>query len=61
MASFGRVKLAERMGQKMSDLPRLQRWFESSGRERRSSARLPSAVDVKDPKVRAVLFGQWAR
>jgi GST-like protein len=67
MASFGWVKLAERMGQKLSDFPRLQRWFETIGArpavQRALAIRVEaaSAVDIKDPKVRAVLFGQRAR
>ena len=67
MASFGWVKLGERMGQKLSDFPRLERWFETiSARpavKRALAVRVEaaSAVDIKDPKVRAVLFGQRAR
>jgi GST-like protein len=67
MASFGWVKLAERMGQKLSDFPRLERWFETvSARpavKRALAIRVAaaSAVDINDPKVRAVLFGQRAR
>jgi GST-like protein len=67
MASFGWVKLAERMGQKLSDFPRLQRWFETIGArpavKRALAIRVEaaSAVDINDPKVRAVLFGQRAR
>jgi GST-like protein len=67
MASFGWVKLGERMGQKLSDFPRLERWFETvSARpavKRALAIRVEaaSAVDIKDPKVRAVLFGQRAR
>ena len=60
-------KLAERMGQKLSDFPRLQLWFETIAArpavERALAVRVEaaSAVDIKDPKVRAVLFGQRAR
>jgi GST-like protein len=67
MASFGWVRLAERMGQKLSDFPRLQRWFETVGArpavKRALAIRVEaaSAVDINDPKVRAVLFGQRAR
>ena len=67
IASFGWVKLAERMGQKLSDFPRLQRWFETIAArpavKRALAIRVEaaSAVDIKDPKVRAVLFGQRAR
>ena len=67
MASFGWVKLAERMGQNLSDFPHLRRWFETI-RARPSVKRAlairveaASAVDINDPKVRAVLFGQRAR
>ena len=67
MASFGWVKLAERMGQNLSDFPRLQRWFETirarPAVKRALAIRVEaaSAVDINDPKVRAVLFGQRAR
>jgi GSH-dependent disulfide-bond oxidoreductase len=67
MASFGWVKLAERMGQNLSDFPHLHRWFETI-RTRLAVKRAlairveaASAVDISDPKVRAVLFGQRAR
>jgi GST-like protein len=55
------------MGQRLSDFPRLERWFETiSARpavKRALAIRVEaaSAVDIKDPKVRAVLFGQRAR
>jgi GSH-dependent disulfide-bond oxidoreductase len=67
MASFGWVKLAERMGQNLSDFPHLQRWFETirarPAVKRALAIRVEaaSAVDINDPKVRAVLFGQRAR
>jgi GSH-dependent disulfide-bond oxidoreductase len=67
IASFGWVKLAERMGQKLADFPRLQGWFETIAArpavKRALAIRVEaaSAVDIKDPKVRAVLFGQRAR
>ena len=67
MASFGWVKLAERMGQDLALFPHLKRWFETI-RERPAVKRAlairveaASAVDIRDPKVRAVLFGQRAR
>jgi GSH-dependent disulfide-bond oxidoreductase len=67
MASFGWVKLAERMGQNLSDFPHLHRWFETirarPAVKRALAIRVEaaSAVDINDPKVRAVLFGQRAR
>src|SRR6202050_86355 len=67
MASFGWVRLDERMGQKIFDFSRRQRWFETVGArpavKRALAIRVEaaSAVDINDPKVRAVLFGQRAR
>jgi GST-like protein len=67
MASFGWIKLAERMGQNLSDFPHLHRWFETikarPAVKRALAIRVEaaSAVDINDPKVRAVLFGQRAR
>jgi GSH-dependent disulfide-bond oxidoreductase len=67
MASFGWVKLAARMGQDLAVFPHLKRWFETiSARpavKRALAIRVDAAaaVDIRDPKVRAVLFGQRAR
>jgi GSH-dependent disulfide-bond oxidoreductase len=67
MACVGWVRLAERMGQDLAEFPHLKRWFETL-RERAAVKRgmgirveAASAVDMKDPKVRAVLFGQRAK
>jgi GST-like protein len=67
MACVGWVRLAERQGQKLDEFPHLKRWFEAI-RARPAVKRAfdirveaASAVDMRDPKVRAVLFGQRAR
>jgi GST-like protein len=68
MACVGWVRLSERMGQDMqAQFPHLNRWFETV-RARPAVKRAfdirveaASAVDMKDPKVRAMLFGQTAR
>jgi GSH-dependent disulfide-bond oxidoreductase len=67
MACVGWVRLAERMGQDLASFPRLKRWFETI-RARPAVKRAfgirveaASSVDMKDPKVRAILFGQTAR
>jgi GST-like protein len=67
VASFGWVKLAERMGQDLALFPHLKRWFETirarPAVKRALAIRVEAAasVDIRDPKVRAVLFGQRAR
>ena len=67
IACGGWVRLAERQGQDLAQFPHLKRWFETiRAREavRRAFAirvAAASAVDINDPKVRAVLFGQRAR
>ena len=67
MACVGWVRLAERQGQDLAEFPNLERWFEAiRGRpavKRAFAIRIEAAskVDVDDPKVRAVLFGQRAR
>jgi GSH-dependent disulfide-bond oxidoreductase len=67
MACVGWVRLAERQGQKLEDFPHLKRWFETirarPAVKRAFAIRVEaaSAVDVNDPKVRAVLFGQRAQ
>jgi GSH-dependent disulfide-bond oxidoreductase len=67
MACVGWVRLAERMGQDLAFFPHLRRWF-AAIRSRPAVKRAfairveaASAVDIHDPKVRAVLFGQRAR
>jgi GSH-dependent disulfide-bond oxidoreductase len=67
MACVGWVRLAERAGQELAQFPHLMRWFETiRAREavkRAFAIRIEaaSAVDPRDPKVRAVLFGQRAK
>jgi GST-like protein len=67
MACVGWVRLAERQGQDLADFPHLKRWFETirarAAVERAFAIRVEaaSAVDMNDPKVRGVLFGQRAR
>ena len=67
IACVGWVRLAERQGQKLEEFPNLQRWFDAirarPAVKRAFAIRVEaaSAVDLSDPKVRAVLFGQRAR
>jgi GSH-dependent disulfide-bond oxidoreductase len=67
MACIGWVRLAERMGQDLALFPHLKRWFEAirarPAVKRAFAIRIEaaSAVDMHDPKIRAVLFGQRAR
>ncbi len=67
MACVGWVRLAERQGQDLALFPHLKRWFETvrarDAVKRAFAIRIPAAssVDMRDPKVRAVLFGQRAR
>ena len=67
MACVGWVRLAERQGQDLADFPHLKRWFETirarAAVKRAFAIRVEaaSAVDMNDPKVRRVLFGQRAR
>ncbi len=67
MACIGWVRLAERQGQDLTQFPHLKRWFESvrarPAVKRAFAIRVAaaSAVNMRDPKVRAVLFGQRAR
>jgi GST-like protein len=67
MACVGWVRLAERMGQELAQFPHLKRWFEPirarPAVKRAFAIRVEaaSAVDMKDPNVRAILFGQTAR
>jgi len=67
MACVGWVRLAERAGQELAQFPHLRRWFETirarDAVKRAFAIRVEaaSAVDPRDPKVRAILFGQRAR
>jgi GSH-dependent disulfide-bond oxidoreductase len=67
IACVGWVRLAERQGQELAQFPHLRRWFETvrarAAVKRAFAIRIDAAfaVDVNDPKVRAVLFGQRAR
>ena len=67
MACVGWVRLAERAGQEPAQFPHLKRWFETirarDAVKRAFAIRIEaaSAVDPRDPKVRAVLFGQRAK
>jgi GST-like protein len=67
MACVGWVRLAERQGQDLEQFPHLKRWFETirarAAVKRAFAIRIAGAdaVNMADPKVRAVLFGQRAR
>jgi len=67
MACVGWVRLAERQGQNLDEFPHLKRWFAAirarAAVKRAFAIRIEAAaaVDLSDPKVRAVLFGQRAR
>ena len=67
MACVGWVNGWEKQGQQMADFPHLKRWLESMTARpavKRGMAlglELRQGVDMKDPKVQAVLFGQRAR
>ncbi len=67
IACVGWVRLAERAGQELAQFPHLRRWFETirarDAVKRAFAIRIEaaSAVDPRDPKVWAVLFGQRAR
>ena len=67
MACVGWVRLAERAGQKLAQFPHLTRWFETirarDAVKRAFAIRIEaaSAVDPRDPKVQAILFGQRAK
>ena len=67
MACVGWVRLAERAGQDLAQFPHLKRWFETirarDAVKRAFAIRIEaaSAVDPRDPKVRAILFGQRAK
>jgi GST-like protein len=67
MASVGWVRLFERQGETFVGFPHLKRWLAAvrarPAVQRGMHIRVEEAsrVDVSDPKVRAVLFGQKAR
>lgn len=67
IACVGWVRLADRQGQDLGQFPHLKRWFETirarDAVKRAFAIRIEAAstVDPRDPKVRAVLFGQRAR
>jgi len=67
MACVGWVRLYKRLGQDIGDFPHLKRWYEillaRPAVDRGIHLRVEEAksVDVQDPAVRAILFGQWAR
>jgi GST-like protein len=67
MACVGWVRLYKRLGQSLDEFPHLKRWFETvlarPAVDRGIHLRVEEAsrVDVKDPAVRATLFGQRAR
>jgi len=67
MACVGWVRLAERQGQDLAEFPYLKRWFENVRARPAVQCAFAihiaaaSAVDMRNPKVRAVLFGQRAR
>jgi GSH-dependent disulfide-bond oxidoreductase len=67
MACVGWVRLAERHGPELDGFPHLKRWLAAvrarPAVRRGMGIRIEEAsqVDVSDPKVRAVLFGQRAR
>jgi GST-like protein len=67
MACVGWVRLAERQGQDLAQFPHVKRWLETvrarDAVKRAFAIRIPaaSAVDMRDPKVSAILFGEHAR
>jgi len=67
IACVGWVRLSERQGQDIARFAHLNRWFETirarPAVKRAFAIRVEaaSAVDINDPKVRAVLFGQRAK
>jgi GSH-dependent disulfide-bond oxidoreductase len=66
MACVGWVRYSERQGQNIADFPNLKRWLErmlarpAVDRGMHVRVEAASRVDMKDPAVRAVLFGQRA-
>ena len=67
MACVGWANLWERQGQNIDEFPNLKRWLESVKarpavkRGMALGADLRKGIDMKDPKVQGVLFGQRAR
>jgi glutathione S-transferase len=67
IACYGWASRADRQGTDMAEFPHLKRWFETvSARpavQRGMAVKVDEAkdVDMRDPKVQAVLFGQRAR
>lgn len=67
MACVGWASRYYRQGQNIDDFPHLKRWLERvmarPAVKRGMEIKVPAAkkVDMRDPKVRAVLFGQRAR
>lgn len=67
MACVGWVNLWQRQGQNIDDFPHLKRWLETLKvrpaiqRGMALGADLRQGIDMKDPAVQAVLFGQRAR
>ncbi len=67
MACYGWASRAERQGTDLAEFPHLKRWFDTvSARpavQRGMAVKVDEAksVDMKDPKVQSVLFGQRAR
>jgi len=67
IACIGWVSRAERFGHDLGNFPNLRRWRETMlGRpavQRGLSVKVAAAfnVDMKDPKVRAILFNQRSR
>jgi GST-like protein len=67
MACVGWIRLFERQGETFAEFPHLKRWL-AAVRARPAVKRgmgirveAASQVDLRDPKVRGVLFGQRAR
>jgi GST-like protein len=67
MACVGWVNLWQRQGQQIDDFPHLKRWLETVKarpavkRGMALGAELRKGIDMKDPNVQSVLFGQRAR
>ena len=67
MASVGWVNLWQRQGQDIAEFPNLKRWLEAIKarpavqRGMALGIELRKGIDMKDPKVQGVLFGQRAR
>jgi GST-like protein len=67
MACVGWVNLWKRQGQNIDDFPHLKRWLETVKarpavqKGMALGAELRQGIDMKDPQVQSVLFGQRAR